>query len=179
MQAEASCHLHWAWGNLVEAVFQGKTSHYLCQSWGHNLGGSYSAIWDQFCLCWACVHLARATRHIEAATAFLCFVDLWEIFGKSTAQVQVGYLFRGATGRGLGQRSEVRGVETWGNTKVGWVVLTRLSTDLAPNSISIPGYRVTLPPSPSVLTLKLVNSAIQLFLMCPWHFLSCCPCAGA
>lgn len=47
------------------------------------------------------------------------------------------------------------------------------SIDLAPDSISIPGYRVTLSPSPSALTLKLVSSAsphgsLALFELLPF-----------
>lgn len=49
------------------------------------------------------------------------------------------------------------------------MVLTRLmeSTDLAPNSISIPGYRVTLPPSPSVLNSAFPHVSLALFELLP------------
>lgn len=77
MQAEASCHLCWAHGHLVEAVFQVRTGRYMCHVcsvWGYLMGVAVQAVTGR-CFCQAWGSTARGTVCVEASRCLFGFVD--------------------------------------------------------------------------------------------------------
>lgn len=73
--AEASHHLCWTCGHLVEAVFQANTGYSICQAWGYLMGITVQ-VEIGHCLCQVCSCLARGARHAKASHCSFGFVDL-------------------------------------------------------------------------------------------------------